>query len=122
MSATIKQLQAAIIKFREARDWAQFHNPKDVALSLTLEAAEVVEHFQWKSAEEIEEYIETNKDEIAEELADVFYYVLLLCHDMNIDLVQALEDKMEKNEKRYPVDKSRGSAQKYTAYQDNDQE
>lgn len=107
------ELTKRIIAFRDARDWKQFHNPKDVALSMVLEAGEVMEHFQWKNKEEIEEYIKTNKEEIAEEIADVLYWVLLMSHDLNIDVLEALEKKIIKNEERYPVDKARGRHTKY---------
>jgi len=109
----IKKLTEKIIAFRDARDWKQFHNPKDIALSLVLEAAEVLEHFQWKSKEEIEAYIKTNKGDIGEELSDVLYWVLLMSNDLNIDIAQALEKKMEQNEKKYPIDKARGKHTKY---------
>ncbi|MBU0707470.1 nucleotide pyrophosphohydrolase [Patescibacteria group bacterium] len=102
-----------IISFRNARDWKQFHNPKDVALSLVLEATEVMEHFQWKNAEEMKQYIKTNKAEIGEELADVLYWVLLMSHDLDIDVLKALEKKILKNEKKYPVEKSKGRHTKY---------
>ena len=110
----IKKLTERIIKFRDKRDWKQFHNPKDVSLSLVLEAAEVMEHFQWKSPEEIEEYIKKNKGEIAEELADVLYWVLLMSNDLKINIIKALVEKIRKNEKRYPVNKSKGKHTKYT--------
>lgn len=110
----IKELTKRIIDFRNARDWKQFHNPKDVALSLVLEAGEVMEHFQWKNKEEMEKYIQTNKAEIGEELADVLYWVLLMGHDMKIDVLKALEKKIVKNEEKYPVEKSKGNAKKYT--------
>lgn len=113
-NSEIKSLTEKIIKFRDARDWEQFDNPKDVALSLVLEASEVVEHFQWKNEEEINKYIKDNKDEIAEELADVLYWVLLLSHDLKINIAYALRKKMTKNKKRYPVKKVKGSAKKYT--------
>jgi NTP pyrophosphatase (non-canonical NTP hydrolase) len=109
----IKDLTEKIKKFRDERDWKQFHNPKDVALSLVLEAGEVLELFQWKSEEEIAEYVKKNKNEIGEELADVFYWVLLMSHDLEIDIKEALEEKLVKNEKRYPVDKSKGKHIKY---------
>lgn len=114
VSGTINKLQQEIIRFRDARDWKQFHNPKDVALSLTLEAAEVLEHFQWKSQEEVDQYIESSKEKIGEELADVLYWILLMSHDLEINIVQALEDKMKGNEKKYPVEKAKGSNKKYT--------
>ena len=109
----INDLTKKIIAFRDARDWKQFHNPKDVALSLVLEAGEVMEHFQWKNKEEIEKYIEINKADIGEELADVLYWVLLMSHDLQIDVTEALEKKIKKNEKKYPVGKAKGKHTKY---------
>jgi NTP pyrophosphatase (non-canonical NTP hydrolase) len=109
----LKNLTKRIIEFRDARDWKQFHNPKDVALSLVLEAAEVMEHFQWKSREEMEQYIKTDKNEIGEELADVLYWVLLMSHDLKIDILGALERKILKNEGKYPVEKAKGKHTKY---------
>jgi len=110
----LNELIKRIIAFRNARDWKQFHNPKDVALSLVLEAAEVMEHFQWKSKEEMEKYIVTNKSDIGEELADVLYWVLLMSADLNIDILNALKEKIKKNEEKYPVEKSKGRHTKYT--------
>lgn len=109
----IKELTERIIAFRNARDWKQFHNPKDVALSMVLEAGEVMEHFQWKSKEEVEEYVKTHKDEIGEEIADVLYWVLLMSHDLDIDVMEALEKKIKKNEEKYPVEKAKGKHTKY---------
>jgi len=109
----IKSLTNRIIKFRDARDWKQFHNPKDVSLSLVLEAGEVMEHFQWKNKEEMEKYIVTNKEDIGEELADVLYWVLLMSHDLKIDVLEALEKKIKKNESKYPVEKAKGKHTKY---------
>ncbi len=110
---TLKDLTARIIAFRDARDWKQFHNPKDLALSLVLEATEVMEHFQWKSQKEMDKYIIDSKDEIGEELADVLYWVLLMSKDLNIDIVKALENKIKKNEAKYPVEKAKGKHTKY---------
>lgn len=110
----INRLTKKIIAFRNARDWKQYHNPKDVALSLVLEAAEVMEHFQWKDSKEMEKYIKTNKSEIGEELADVLYWVLLLSHDLDINVLEALDKKMIKNEEKYPVEKAKGKHTKYT--------
>ena len=109
----INDLTKRIIAFRDARDWKQFHNLKDVALSLVLEATEVMEHFQWKSKEEIEKYIKTNKAEIGEELADVLYWILLMSHDLKLDVLEALEKKILKNEEKYPVEKTKGRHTKY---------
>lgn len=109
----IKRLTQEIIKFRNHRNWKQFHNPKDVSLSLVLEAGEVMEHFQWKNAEEIKDYVKKNKKEISEELADVLYWVLLLSHDLNIDVEKALDKKMKINNEKYPVKKAKGKHTKY---------
>jgi NTP pyrophosphatase (non-canonical NTP hydrolase) len=113
MENELNKLTDRIIKFRDARDWKQFHNPKDLAISLTLEATEVLEHFQWKSEKEIEEYVKTNKDEIADELADVLNYLLLTAHDLDIDIADALNKKIDKSESKYPVEKSKGKHTKY---------
>jgi NTP pyrophosphatase (non-canonical NTP hydrolase) len=110
---SVEQLAKRIIAFRDARDWKQFHNPKDIAISLSLEAAEVLEHFQWKSKEEIEEYVKTDKEHIGEELADVLYWILLMSHDINLDILKALQKKIKKNEKKYPIEKARGRHTKY---------
>ncbi len=113
----LTNLTNLVVKFRDARDWKQFHNPKDTSLSLVLEAAELMEHFQWKNAEEIEAYLKTNKDDVAEELADVLYWVLLIGHDLNIDIPKAFKAKLKKNDEKYPVEKSKGRHSKYTEYQ-----
>ncbi len=109
----IKELQEKIIKFRDARDWKQFHNPKDLAISMLLESAEVLEHFQWKNAQEMEEHLKKNRNDVSDELADVFYWILLMSHDLKIDLVKALNRKMRENEKKYPISKSKGKHTKY---------
>jgi len=110
----IQKLTEALVKFRDARNWKQFHNPKDMAISLSLEAAEVLEHFQWKSPGEIETYLKEQKGDVAEELADVLYWVLLMSHDLNVDIGEAFEKKMVKNEAKYPIDKAKGKHTKYT--------
>ena len=109
----IKRLTKKIVAFRDRRNWKQFHNPKDLSLSLVLEATEVMEHFQWKNTKEVEEHIKNNKAEISEELADVFYWVLLMSHDLKIDIEKALERKIDINDKKYPVEKSKGNHTKY---------
>ena len=109
----IKDLQKKVIAFRDARNWKQFHNPKDVALSLVLEAGEVMEHFQWKNPEEIQEHVIKERTEIGEELADVLYWVLLMANDLNINLSDAVEDKLKKNNIKYPIEKAKGKSTKY---------
>lgn len=110
----ITGLMEAVVKFRDERDWKQFHNPKDCAISLSLEAAEVMEHFQWKSKEEVEEYVKSHREEIGDELADVLYWVLLMSNDLNIDISETFLKKLEKNGAKYPVDKAKGKHTKYT--------
>jgi NTP pyrophosphatase (non-canonical NTP hydrolase) len=109
----LETLTKRIVAFRNARDWKQFHNPKDMALSLVLEASELMEHFQWKNKEEMQAYLKTNKADVAEELSDVFYGVLLMAHDFDIDLKKVFEKKMKKNEAKYAVEKAKGKATKY---------
>ena len=109
----IEEITKKILKFRDDRDWKQFHNPKDMAISLSLEASEVLEHFQWKSKEEIEQYVKTHKEHIGEELADVLYWVLLMSHDLGVDIIKASEKKMKKNSEKYPIEKAKGSNKKY---------
>lgn len=110
----LRKLQEQVIKYRDARDWKQFHNPKDVSISLLLEAAELLEHFQWKSAEEMQKHLLDKKDEVADEIADVLYWTLLISHDLGIDLAGHFEKKMAQNEAKYPVAKSKGNHKKYT--------
>ena len=95
-------------KFRDDRDWEQFHNPKDLAVALNIEASELLEAFLWKSPEE------ADVEKVKEELADVFAYALLLAESYELDVKQIVLDKIEKNHKKYPVNKARGSAKKYT--------
>lgn len=112
--ADLQTLTDKIIHFRDERDWAQFHNAKDLALSLSLEAAELLEIFQWKEGEAIAATVQARKADVAHELADVLYWTLLMAHDLKIDLGRALQEKMAANEKKYPVDKAKGSSRKYT--------
>ena len=111
--ADIKKLTADVLKFRDERDWKQFHNPKDVAISLALEAAELLEHFQWKTPAEIARHVKAAREDISDELADVLYWVLVLGHDLEIDLSGALKKKLVKNAVKYPVSKSKGRITKY---------
>lgn len=109
----IKDITAKIQKFRDERDWKQFHNHKDMALSLMLEAAEVLEHFQWKSVQEVDAHAADCKDEIADELADVAMYLFELADNLGIDLSAAITEKMKKNALKYPVAKAKGKHTKY---------
>lgn len=114
MSENLTELQKRIVKFRDARDWKQFHNPKDLAISLLLEASEVLEHFQWKTPDEINKHLVSNKDDVGAELADVLYWVLLIANDLEINLSDAFDKKMAKNEEKYTIDKAKGNHKKYT--------
>ena len=112
--SSLDDLTRLMLQFRDERQWAQFHNPKDVALSLALEAAELLELMQWKSGPELLEHLKANRELLADELADVLGWVLVLAHDQGIDLSVAVKEKLIKNAAKYPVEKARGVAKKYT--------
>lgn len=105
---TWKELQAILLKFRNERDWEQFHNPKDLALALSIEAAELNELFLWKKPED------ANIEKVKEELADVFAYALLLADKYDLDVNEIVLNKIKRNGEKYPVDKAKGTATKYT--------
>jgi dCTP diphosphatase len=109
----IKDLQSEIKQFVDERDWSQFHNYKDLAISLSLEASELLEHFQWKDNEKLNQYAVEQKENIAEEIADVFYWVLLISNKLDINLADEFHKKMVKNTIKYPIDKSKGKSDKY---------
>jgi NTP pyrophosphatase (non-canonical NTP hydrolase) len=116
MSPEIADLVARLIEFRDARHWRQFHTVKNLASALSVEAAELLELTQWKTPEELDMLILTDRNlnaSFAEEIADVFIYLLLICERLKIDPVVAAEQKLQKNETRYPIEKSRGTARKY---------
>ncbi|PFD40213.1 nucleotide pyrophosphohydrolase [Bacillus cereus] len=106
----MEDLQKAVIKFRDERNWSQFHNAKNLAISLNLEASELLETFQWKSSEEA---IETKMQEMKEEVADVMIYLLMLSDKLTIDLQEVVHAKLVKNAEKYPVEKAFGSNKKY---------
>jgi NTP pyrophosphatase (non-canonical NTP hydrolase) len=107
-------IQKTIREFRDERNWMQFHNPKNLAISITIEAAELLEHFQWKSYQESEEHGVEAKEKIADEIADVAVYLIELCDNLAIDLEAAIHAKLGKNAAKYPVERARGSAKKYS--------
>ncbi|MED1674965.1 nucleotide pyrophosphohydrolase [Pallidibacillus thermolactis] len=111
--STFDTLINEIIQFRDERNWKQFHNPKDLAISLSLEASELLENFQWKSSDDA---IEENIDNIKDEIADVVIYAMLFSHELGINLEQAIKEKIQKNKQKYPVDKAFGSRKKYTEF------
>ncbi len=102
-----EEIIQALLKFRNERDWEQFHNPKDLALALNIEAGELLEAFLWKNAED------ADTEKVKEELADVIAYALLLADKYKFDVVDIVTAKIKKNEKKYPVDKAKGTAKKY---------
>ncbi|MCE7914260.1 MAG: nucleotide pyrophosphohydrolase [Nitrosomonas sp. PRO4] len=104
----IQQLTEILRRFRDERDWAQFHNAKDLAMALNIEAAELLEVFLWKAPEQ------ADVGSVKEELADVITFALLLADKYELDVEQIVLEKMEKNARKYPVEKSKGSAKKYT--------
>ncbi len=111
------QLLQQLIEFRRERDWEQFHNPKDLAISLSIEASELLEWFQWRSAEEISQQLASDKRvKLEDELADVAVYLAYLCHDLGVDLNKVVAAKMVKNADKYPVDKVKGRSDKYNEY------
>ena len=113
MKSKLKDITSKIIELRDDRYHKQFHNPKDLALSMVLEASELLEHFQWKSAEEIEQYVDEHKNEISDVLADVLYWVLLMSHDLDINIIKVLDKKIDKNGNDSPKEKpKRKSAKK----------
>jgi NTP pyrophosphatase (non-canonical NTP hydrolase) len=103
-----------VLAFRDARDWKRFHDPKDMALSLVLEAAELMEHVQWRKDADLRAHLARRRGAVGDELSDVLYWVLLLAHDLGIDLGSAFERKMRANARKYPVAAARGRAAKYT--------
>jgi NTP pyrophosphatase (non-canonical NTP hydrolase) len=104
----IELLIDKLIQFRDARDWDQFHNPKDLALAINVEAAELLELYLWKNPDE------ANKEKIKEELADIFSFSLLLANKYGFDVKQIILDKISSNDLKYPVDKAKGNSKKYT--------
>lgn len=105
-----------IRKFRDKRDWAQFHNPKDMAIAISLEAGELLEHFLWKGPEEVEARIRSHQEEIEEEIADIAIYLFELADNLGVDLLAAVHEKIEKNDAKYPAAQVKGSSKKYSEY------
>ena len=115
-TTTVVELQSRIKQFRDERDWEQFHDPKNLAEGLIIEAGELLEHFLWRTKEQVAESLHdaSYKEEVADELADVLNFVLLLSVALDVDLSDATERKIAKTSQKYPIEKSKGSATKYT--------
>src|SRR3954467_7990506 len=111
---SVKELIAAAVAFRDERDWAQFHNPKELAISLTVESSELLQLMQWHKGAELEGVIREKHEHLRDELADVLFSVLLLADELKVDLGPAFLEKLAKTGAKYPVEKSKGSAKKYT--------
>ena len=103
----LEELRQAIVKFTQERDWDQFHNGKDLALALSIEASELNEAFLWKTPEDV------NVEKVKEELADIVNYAILIADKYNLDIKEIVLDKLKRNAEKYPVDKAYGSAKKY---------
>ena len=113
-TATLAELMEMVIRFRKERDWAQFHTPKELAISLCVESAELLELMQWKSGAELKRAIKVQRQHMVDELADVLHSLLLLGHDLKVDLGEALAQKLQKTAAKYPVHKAKGKPRKYT--------
>ena len=114
MLKTLAHLRDRLRQFAAERDWDQFHSPKNLAMALNVEAAELLEHFQWISEGQSKALSHDKLKEVREELADVLLYVIRLADKLDVDLMTAASDKIDVNAKKYPADKSRGSSRKYT--------
>jgi len=110
----LRRLRERLRVFASARDWTQFHSPKNLAIALSVEAAELLEHFQWISDKDSLDMQSAKIGKIEEEMADVLLYLIRLADILNVDLVQAADRKIEANSQKYPIEKSRGHAKKYT--------
>jgi NTP pyrophosphatase (non-canonical NTP hydrolase) len=111
---TYAELLKKLIIFRQERNWEKFHKPKDLAMAAAIEAAELMEEFLWKTEEEVLAKVKNDRERVADEIADTVVYLMLLADDLGIDMYDAIERKMQKNAEKYPVDKCRGKANKYT--------
>lgn len=112
----LETMQQRLLQFAKDRDWGQFHAPKNLAMALAVEAAELMEHFQWLSEAQSESLDPDKRREVGYELADVFIFTLRLAQRLDVDLAQLVEEKIRINAQKYPADKVRGSAKKYTEY------
>lgn len=116
MASQFDELTATLEAFVDERDWQQFHTPKNLVMALSGEVGELTEHFQWLTQEESLSFSDAQKSEVADEIADVQFYLLLLARRLGIDVPAALRVKLRKNEEKYPADLVRGSSRKYDEY------
>lgn len=113
MKSSLGDMVERIKIFRDERDRMQFHNHKDMAISIVIEAPELLEHFQWQTKEEIEEHVIQKKAKIGEEIADIAIYLIELADNLDINLIEAMDKKLDKNALKYPIEKARGKHNKY---------
>ena len=113
---SLENLKNQLRNFAEERDWDQFHSPKNLSMALIAESAELVEHFQWLTEEQSKTLSADKLAEVEQELADIQIYLIRIADKLGVDLLEAVSNKIELNEKKYPADKVRGSARKYTEY------
>jgi dCTP diphosphatase len=116
MSEPLLELQHRLAAFAAARDWQKFHSPKNLAMALSVEVAELVEEFQWLTEEQSRTLDAERRERVRLELADVFIYLLRLADGLDVDLMRAADDKIALNERKYPAERVRGSSRKYTQY------
>jgi dCTP diphosphatase len=116
MADSLEELRARINTFVQERDWEQFHSPKNLAMAMIVEAAELVEHFQWDTLEQSRQLDDEKRERVGQELADTFVYLLRIAEVTGIDLIEATYRKIDLNGQKYPVEKARGSNKKYTEY------
>lgn len=116
VETTIEQVRSEVIRFRDERNWARFHDPKNLSIGLSIEAGELQELFLWKSDDEVRALLESKsgKTRLGEELADILIFVLYLSQACSLDLTSAIRDKLKTNAVKYPIDKSFNSSKKYT--------
>lgn len=117
MSDSLDELKLTLQQFVDARDWAQFHSPKNLAMAMIVEAAELVEHFQWDTETASHVLSDVKREQVGHELADTFVYLLRIAQVLNIDLIEVTNKKIALNAQKYPVEKARGKNNKYTDYQ-----
>lgn len=117
-SDNLEQLRQRLAEFAARRDWDQFHSPKNLAMALIAEAAELVEHFQWLTQEQSRDLAQPQRREVALELADILIFLIRAADKLDVDLIQAANEKIDINERRYPADKVRGVAKRAADYDD----
>jgi len=116
MEDKLSVISKKVIQFRDARDWEQFHDPKNLAEAISIESAELLEKFLWTTTDKAYDMDNQKLEDIKEEIADIVIFLIYLCNGLNIDLTQAVESKIEINEKKYPVEKAKGSSKKYKEF------